>query len=252
MLLGEDVERLCDEHLGDWAERWIERSDEILTRFRLEYLWQCEQLVGHITADLSSITPPSIDVEPADRRPYRDSSLQIVRDSYMTYSAIDGMAGKVTKSLGFGAGVLTAIGVFSNPIGLALGAAAGIGYVATRIWAGVRGYEMARERQRDAAIQALEQCLRSTGAEAQKSANRAFEQLSAALDSESKAHIDGFRLSMKNEFTARKQEIVRGKARTVAENREAEEILNKTIGRYQELMTQYQVIRQAFEVGGTS
>jgi GTPase SAR1 family protein len=246
----QDVERLCDEHLCDWAQRWTERADEILGGFRREYLQHCEQLVGRITEDLSAVSLPNIDVEPGDRRPVRENSIQVVREAAMNYNVIGGVAGEAAKWLGIGAGKATLLGLISGPIGWAVGAAASVGYVATKIWAAVRGYEMARERQRDAAIQSLEHSVRNTGAEALKSATRAFERISAALDSAAKAQIDGFRSAMKNDFTARRQEINQGKTRTAAECREAEEKLKKSLARYQELLAQYQEIPQALDAGG--
>jgi GTPase SAR1 family protein len=248
----QDVERLCDEHLGDWAQRWTERADEILTGFRREYLRQCERLVGRITEDLSAVSLPNIDVEPGERRPVKENSMQVVREAAMNYNVIGGVAGEAAKWLGFGAGIATGFGLISNPIGWAVGAAAGVGYVATKIWAAVRGFEMARERQRDAAIQSLEHSVRNTGAEALKSATRAFERLSAALDSAAKAQIDGFRSAMKNDFTARRQEINQGKARTAAENREAEEKIKKSLAQYQELLASYQEIKRVLDAGGAA
>ena len=81
----------------------------------------------------------------------------------MNYNVIGGVAGEAAKWLGFGAGIATGFGLISNPIGWAVGAAAGVGYVATKIWAAVRGVEMARERERNAAIASLEQSVRNTG-----------------------------------------------------------------------------------------
>ena len=248
----QDVERICDEHLAEWADRWTERADHLIKGFHRDYLMHCERLIGRITADLAAVSPPSIDIEPADRRPIKENSMMAVREAAMNSNVLGSLAGGAAKAVGLGAGIATAVGLLSNPIGWAIGAAAGIGYVATRIWGAARGYEMARERQRDAAIQSVEQSIRNTGVEAQKAANRAFERLSATFDSASKAQIDGFRSSMKGEFTARRQEITQGKARTVAENREAEERLKQAIARYQDLMTRYQQIARAFESGGAS
>ncbi len=243
---------MCDEHLGEWAQRWTERADEILTGFRREYLRHCERMAGRITEDLSAVSLPEIDVAPGDRRPVRENSLQIVREAAMNYNVIGGVAGEAAKWLGFGAGIATGFGLISNPDRLGRGAAAGVGYVATKIWAAVRGVEMARERTARRGDREPRAERPEHGAEAQKSATRAFERLSAALDSAAKAQIDGFRSAMKNDFTARRQEINQGKTRTAAENREAEEKIKKSLAQYQELLASYQEIKRGLDAGGAA
>ena len=246
----QDVERLGGAFLGDWAGRWTDRADRVFRQFRLDYIGLCEGLVGRICDDLAAISPPRIEVEPADRRPHRADAMQPVREAAMSSNVIGGLVGGAAKTIGLGAGIATALGVLSNPIGWAIGATAGAGYVATRIWAAARGYQMARERQRDAAVANLEQGVRNTGVEALKHATREFERLAAELDSASRAQVDGFRASIKQEFTARREEVARGRTRTLAENRDAEERLRAALARYQALIGRYQALRKALEAGG--
>ncbi len=211
----DEANAMADQLLDEWAERWRSNTSSILYHFQKSYLAISENLMGRIASEMKTIALPEFDVEVAERRVEKEDRPRVIQEAVMTSNIFSGMAAEAAKYLGIGASVAAYFGIVSNPVGWAIGAAAGVGYVATRIWAAKRGFDVARERQRDAAIASFERALVKTGSTAERSAIRVLQELAGELDSASRAKADGFRLSTKYEFTARRDEILKSKTRTV-------------------------------------
>lgn len=247
----DEVNALGDQLLAAWAARWNGDATSTLDAFHRDYLQQVESLVGKMATDLNAISIPELKIESVERRVDSADQMAAIREAAMNSNVFGGFAGEAAKWTGYGAGIATALGVLTAPLGLVIGAAAGVGYLATRIWTAVRGYNAAHERQRDAAVASFERALIKTGNIAIRGALRIFEGLAADLDAASRAKVDAFRSQTKHEFTVRRQEIIQAKTRTVSEAKAAEDQLKNALARYQELVKQYQELKRQLDAGAT-
>lgn len=237
--------------LEAWGARWNTEATAVLDAFQSNYLEQLERLVGRIAADLTSIKVPELNVEASEWKGGATDQTGAIREAAMNSNVFGGLAGEAAKYIGAGAGLATVFGLVSNPVGMAVGAAAGVGWLATRIWTGVRGFRAAHERQRDAAVAALERALTRTGNISLRGATRLFEGVAADLDAAARTAIDTSRVQAKQEFTSRRQEIVQARTRSTAEARAIEERLKSALAAYQNLIKQFQEVKRQLEGGAT-
>ena len=247
----DDVNSLGEDFLGAWATTWNEAAITLLSRFQKDYLAQCSELFGHMSSDLQVIRVPNIELEPALLREYQVDQTTIIRDTYMNYSVFNQIAGGTSKAIGTGAAIAVVAGILAAPIGLAVAAAAGVGFVATKIWSTVRGYSMSKERQRDAATRNVEQALSRTSNTAIRSSLRVFEDIAAELDSKAKLQTDSFRASFRNDFSTRRQELLQSKSRSIADAKSAEDNLKGMFAKYQELLKTFQFLQKELDAGGS-
>jgi len=247
----EQVNERGERLLESWGSRWNTEATAVLDAFTSNHLEQLERLVGRMEEDLKNIKVPELNVEAPDWKGGATDQTGAIREAAMNSSVFGGLAGEAAKYIGAGAGLATFLGIVSNPVGLAVGAAAGVGWLATRIWTGVRGFRAAHERQRDAAVAALERALTRTGNISLRGATRLFEAVAADLDAAARAAIDTSRVQAKQEFASRRQEILQARTRSTADARAIEERLKSALAAYQNLIRQFQEVKRQLEGGAT-
>lgn len=246
-----EVNQFGNEVLSDLAAGWNRQATRTLEEFRRSYQALCADLIGNIAAELEQVEIPAIEVEPGQMRGYNLDATSMLRDTWMTYSALHSISTSATKTVAWSAALSVVAGILTAPVGLTISAVAATGFVAAKIWATVRGYSVARERHRDAAMAILERAVGKTAIAATKAAIRSFEDLSAELESASRKEIDLFRASARNEITVRKQECQQARTRSVTEAKAAEDQLRAALAQHQDLLKKLQLLKEQLSASVT-
>lgn len=248
----ENYQELCEEFMSTWAYRWTKRSAEILQQFHDNYIGMLQEHFSMVSSDLAKVTLPNADFDVSEVRSTTRSSIDMLSEIGGENLRLSAAARKAASATGIGASLLTFAGIISNPVGWMIGAAAGIGYVATEVYSVFRGRSLAIKRQRDANVSATEAAARDTGIKANESLVSALNKLKVQLDTTGQLEIDKLRISVRNDFATRRQELQASKIRTVSEAKAVEEQVNGMLSKYRDLIKQYQSLQQQLETGATS
>lgn len=229
----EAIFAMSEDTVSAYAVRCIEQAQQILHRFDRDFRTAFENAAMEDAKCLGDLLSADISVPTAAVRKTDNNFVDALRNGYMTFASISAVSGMGAYAANWAAGAAVAFGLLTNPIGWAVGVAAGATALATTIWSTVRGYTAVRVKQDEMQLGTLELVLRTNARRVEQLTLRSLDGIAGQLMTNANEAFAGITARNQAELADRIQKVSQAQARTEAD---AKSVISELAARIKRLL----------------